>query len=183
VYGRTELPGFFAAGEVARTGMHGANRLASNSLLEGLVVGGRAGRLAAEHARTAGAGLIAKAQVRQRDIVNRTELQRAMTHWASLNRDRAGLSELASKLDGSAVGMAADRTAFEDAALTATARAVAVAAQARTESRGCHHRRDFPSTDPAQAVSLAAAAGVDGRARIAESVLVAEPILGGAGTR
>ena len=50
VHGRTELPGLLAAGEVARTGMHGANRLASNSLLEGLVVGGRAGRAAAAHA-------------------------------------------------------------------------------------------------------------------------------------
>jgi len=49
VHGRTELAGLFASGEVARTGMHGANRLASNSLLEGLVVGGRAGRAAAAH--------------------------------------------------------------------------------------------------------------------------------------
>jgi L-aspartate oxidase len=177
VHGRTELPGFFAAGEVARTGMHGANRLASNSLLEGLVVGGRAGRAATDHARTIGTGVVAKAQLRQRNTVNRAELQIAMTQWASLNRDHAGLSELTGVLDGGAAGLAVDRPDFEDAALTVTARAVAAAAQARTESRGCHHRRDFPLTDSAQAVSVTLSAGTDGR------VGIAEPILGVAGTR
>ena len=152
VYGRTELPGLLAAGEVARTGMHGANRLASNSLLEGLVVGGRAGRAAAEHARTAGP-VTAKADARRPDALDRGDLQRAMTRWASVVRDGEGLGELTATLQDAPSRAIRTRADFEDAALTATARLVAAAASARTESRGCHHRADYPDTDPAQAVS------------------------------
>jgi len=152
VYGRTELPGLLAAGEVARTGMHGANRLASNSLLEGLVVGGRAGRAAAGHARTAGAPT-AKVDEIQHDSLDRRDIQQAMTRWASVVRDGEGLRELAAELRDAPVRAIRTRADFEDVALTATARAVAAAALDRTESRGCHHRSDYPDTDPAQAVS------------------------------
>ncbi|MFN8033388.1 MAG: L-aspartate oxidase [Mycobacterium sp.] len=152
VYGRTELAGLFAAGEVARTGMHGANRLASNSLLEGLVVGGRAGRNAAEHAGTAGA-LTAKVQPAQRDALDRRVLQSAMTQYASVVRDADGLDRLADVLGGGQPRPMSSRADFEDAALLATARVVDEAARARTETRGCHHRSDYPQTDPAQAFS------------------------------
>lgn len=152
VYGSTEMSGLFAAGEVARTGMHGANRLASNSLLEGLVVGGRAGRAAAGHARDAGTPM-AKFQPVQRDVLDRGVLQSAMTRDASVVRDAAGLTELSGALQAARPRTLRSRADFEDAALTATARVVADAARARTETRGCHHRGDYPQTDPAQAFS------------------------------
>jgi L-aspartate oxidase len=152
VSGRTDLPGLFAAGEVARTGMHGANRLASNSLLEGLVVGARAGRIAVEHARDAGAPM-AKAEERQHTALDRQILQTAMTEYASVVRDGAGLQRLTDTLGAATPRPMTSRAAAEDVALTVTARAVAAAALARTESRGCHHRGDHPDTDPAQAFS------------------------------
>jgi L-aspartate oxidase len=158
VFGRTDMAGLFAAGEVARTGMHGANRLASNSLLEGLVVGGRAGKAAAAHAVDSAPTRATMPQPEVRRALPRAELQRAMTRYASVVRDGTGLQLLAKGLDDATPRGLRSRADFEDVALTTTAVAVAAAALARTESRGSHHRSDYPDTDPALAHSLVPAA-------------------------
>lgn len=153
VYGQTELPGLYAAGEVARTGLHGANRLASNSLLEGLVVGGRAGRAAAVHAATAGRAHATVPEAITHTAPARDDLQYAMSRDASVVRDVAGLSRLSAMLAEGAKRPIADRRDFEDVALAVTARAVTAAALARNESRGCHHRGEYPNTAPEHARS------------------------------
>lgn len=153
VHGRTDLAGLFAAGEVARTGMHGANRLASNSLLEGLVVGARAGRAAAAQSRTRGPVSARLEDQPMRTALPRNELQQAMSARASVVRDSDGLTELDELLASAPVREVRSRADVEDVALTLTARAVAAGALARTETRGCHHRADYPDSDPAQAHS------------------------------
>jgi len=172
VCGRTELPGLLAAGEVARTGMHGANRLASNSLLEGLVVGGRAGRAAAEHARLVGRVRATAPERADCGALARDELQAAMSRGASVVRDADGLHRLIDTLSDAAAGVVATRAGLEDAALTVAARAVATAALAREESRGCHHRAEYPDSTPAPARSLVVRLAADRSPQVDELAAV-----------
>jgi L-aspartate oxidase len=155
--GRSTLPGLYAAGEVAGTGVHGANRLASNSLLEGLVFGARAADAMAaddnvakqtplpERERGRGEGGSGEGSPSLRD-----ELQRRCWEALGLERDGAGLEALQRWLDErrrQASGRAADRTAAEDRNLLDVAWAMAASARFREESRGAHYRRDFPRPD------------------------------------
>ncbi|GAA4670805.1 L-aspartate oxidase [Gordonia humi] len=141
--GRTGVPGLLVAGETARTGLHGANRLASNSLLEGLVMGRQTAAQAVERAsvpiREIGVPALGSAAVLDRSV-----LQDAMSARVALDRDAAGLAEVAALLATAAPRDRDDLRVAEDASLLLTARAIVAAARARRESRGAHSRADFP---------------------------------------
>ncbi len=142
VWGRTSVTGLYAAGEVARTGLHGANRLASNSLLEGLVVGERVGQAAVE--RLGSPTPEVDVSVPTVAAVSRERLQKTMTECAGVVRDEGGLRVAAEVLRESTTRDVVDGTALEDSALTAAASALVLAASQRAESRGCHTRADHP---------------------------------------
>jgi L-aspartate oxidase len=156
VQGRTTLPGLYAAGEAACTGVHGANRLASNSLLEGLVFGALAaatmmaapveevGSLAVP-ATAAGAGMTSEAAT-ERWIA---ELREVMWKYAGLLRDAEGLQVAKRSLDALAVTMPRGlyRRAVEARNLHVVAKLIVAAALGREESRGAHFRNDFPERD------------------------------------
>ena len=158
VHGRTSLPGLFAAGEVACTGVHGANRLASNSLLEGLVFGA----LAAEAMVRMGQGVGS----RGRDVVVGQEVgvtvtsEAATERWiaelralmwkdAGLLRDRVGLERAQRGLEALAVTMPRGlfRRGVEARNLHVVAGLIVAAALGREESRGAHYRNDFPERE------------------------------------
>ena len=136
--GRTSVAGLFAVGECAATGVHGANRLASNSLLEAAAFGRRAGRAAGAEQAVGGAPLPA---VIAADLPTEAmaELRAAMTRHAGVVRDAAGLTALIALLDRL-------EQAHPGTPSVAAARLIAEAALARRESRGGHWRSDYPAT-------------------------------------
>jgi L-aspartate oxidase len=176
VDGRTSLAGLYAAGEVACTGVHGANRLASNSLLEGLVFGARAAaamtgfprpapmkadrvfaRPEAETARELGRKAEPKLPKPESEapILDIAAIQNLMWREAGLFRTREGLADAVGKLEAACErGRAAvDRGRPDRAAawrafnLASVARLIARAALRREESRGGHFRADYPARD------------------------------------
>ena len=168
--GHTTLPGLYAAGEVACTGVHGANRLASNSLLEGLVFGARAAQSmladclppghcspqgqSSESASTPAIPLTPAEEVDLEATI--ATLQAAMWSYAGLLRDENTLREGFSahiacssallELTGKGKG---SRRLSEALALTQVSHAILYSAFHRTESRGAHYRNDFPQRDDA----------------------------------
>ncbi|MHB8450173.1 MAG: L-aspartate oxidase [Mycobacteriales bacterium] len=146
LWGRSSVPGLFACGEVACTGVHGANRLASNSLLEGLVFAHRIGEALAGGLP---APVRAEADQRAAGLVGaaaRGEITRAMTDGAGVRRSAESLAATAKCLDAASTTVGAPGPdSWETTNLFTVATALVAAARTREESRGCHWREDFPS--------------------------------------
>jgi len=147
-HGRSSVPGLWAVGETAATGVHGANRLASNSLLEGLVFGARVG------GSVTGSLLPAAAvrTVRPPDLVEApevvAEVRSIMWEQVGLFRNGAGLGAAVRRLEQLERSLGA--SSGEAANMVLAARLIARAARDRTESRGAHYRSDYPAAGDAE---------------------------------
>ena len=161
--GRTTVRGLYAAGEVSCTGVHGANRLASNSLLEGLVFGARAAKAMLEDnlplvpVEESASAMLPVNEAEHSQVEEQVNtLRRAMWIEGGLLRSasslRKGLQtqrECGDRLEEFRQMGKASRQMFEAHSLSRVARAILCAALGREESRGAHFRKDFPSRDDA----------------------------------
>jgi L-aspartate oxidase len=158
LYGRTSVAGLFAAGEAACTGVHGANRLASNSLLEGLVFGARAAEAMRSSAVSpllvATLGEPIEDQPAEMVLPEAFAIRDLMWHHAGLVRTAEGLRTAASQLaawraaaTARRAAAPADRECRRLASLVTVGLLIARAALRREETRGGHFRADFPDRD------------------------------------
>jgi L-aspartate oxidase len=157
--GRTTVPGLFAAGEVSNTGLHGANRLGSNSLLEGLVYGLHTGDLAGREA----ASLPDQTPVRlhsdftppRRAPINLTDMRNSlrsmMTRSVGIERVKGELVEGENSIDFWSTYVMEQEFASPDGwelqNMLTVAKLITVCADQREETRGAHYRTDFPTLD------------------------------------
>jgi len=179
IHGATSVPGLFAAGEVACSGVHGANRLASNSLLEGLVFGARAAESAVDYAVRLGSSCDGAAarkaatsmipaeersdQLEMEKLLN--SLRRLMWEKAGIIRNREGLRSAIAQLEKweeRLKGRCQTRRELEIRNMVTVGHLVAVAALQRAHSLGAHFRSDFPeelSAGRDRHIQLSASAG------------------------
>jgi L-aspartate oxidase len=132
--GATDVPGLYAVGEAAGGGVHGANRLASNSLLEGLVFGRRVATALTLDLPAESSGQTSRLTLAEDREPDR--IRAILTEHAGIRRDGAGLQTASDELE-----------AAGDGPLATVARTVVAAAITREDSRGCHWRSDYPGTD------------------------------------
>jgi L-aspartate oxidase len=162
--GKTNLPGLFAAGEVAATGVHGANRLASNSLLEGVVFGARAGRAMRENLRS-GKNASAPAKMKGPELHHSSpeltpqeleshiqSLRKLMWQDAGIVRDGKKLQHCIAELKKAQdlLPQPKSRREWEAHNIAINGMLIACAALARQESRGAHYRTDYPQHNDAK---------------------------------
>lgn len=150
VWGRTTVEGLYACGETACTGVHGANRLASNSLMETVVFGKRV----VEHLEAGGGGAAAPSAAARPAhppagaAPSHAAVQALMWECAGIERDQPGLQRALATVDSwKPVPNASNRDEHERRQMAVLAKLMLSAALERRESRGGHYRRDFPTRD------------------------------------
>ncbi len=166
IHGRTSLPGLYAAGEVACTGVHGANRLASNSLLEGLVFGALAADAIIEDSAQVESERGTRGSIPMINSGGNTpatdterwikDLRDTMWKYAGLLRDADGLAMAVRALTalGATMPRGHSRRSIEARNLHTVARIIVACALGRKESRGAHFRNDYPGKEPATRHSI-----------------------------